>query len=82
MKQSEEKFLIYCKLRGSNDKFGPMDLHTGECRVDIQSATKFSSLEAAIVAVDKMADNNPEFLFQVRKARRSYPEYVPERCRP
>ena len=73
-----EEYLIYCKKRNSEEKFGPLDLQGGEYGVKRIYASLFEKQEDAIRTANSLAKQNPGYEFQVRQCGKDRACYKPE----
>ena len=71
------EYLIYCRKRNVDDKFGAMDLQGGQYGVKMIYASMFDDLENAKKCAESLARQNREFEFQVRKYGQSRAIYTP-----
>lgn len=70
-------YFIYCKKRGSKERFGALDLASGSYGVNLLYATFFRDLDRAKAVVDDLTKEVPDIVFQVRKPGCSKPVYEP-----
>lgn len=75
MKNNE--YIIYCRKKNSDEKFGALDLQGGQYGVKLIYASIFDVLDNAVKCADSLARQNREFEFQVRKLGQSKSLYSP-----